>query len=76
LAGAVALLDPETIVLAGGVAEALDVLAQPIVAALRRHVPRHLRDIDIRAARFGARAGLVGAAVAGSRGQDWRQTHG
>jgi glucokinase len=71
LAGAVALLDPQAILIAGGVSDALDVLGPPVLAALRRHLPPHLRAIELRAGVFGPRAGLVGAAVAAGRGQDW-----
>ncbi|SFU20324.1 ROK family protein [Mesorhizobium sp. YR577] len=73
LAGAVALLDPEVILIAGGVSAALDVLAQPVLDAMRRQLPAHLRPIEIRAGTFGARAGIVGAALAGAAGQNWRQ---
>jgi len=76
LAGAVALLDPQTIILAGGVATSIDVVGPMILATLRRHVPKHLRGIDLRAGQFGARAGLVGAAFAGARGADWRIQNG
>jgi len=72
LAGAVALLDPEVIILAGGVATALDVLSPLILEPLRRHLPPHLRGIELRPGRFGAQAGLVGAAFAGARGPSWR----
>ena len=71
LAGAVALLDPQAVILAGGVASASDVVVPPILGALRRHLPPHLRSIEIRAGRFGPRAGLVGAAFAGSLGGEW-----
>ncbi|MGN6156845.1 MAG: ROK family protein [Devosia sp.] len=76
LAGAVALLDPAMVILAGGVARSLDVLAPMIHESLRRHLPRHLRAVELRAGMFGARAGLVGAAFAGARGSDWRRQHG
>ncbi len=76
LAGAVALLDPEAIILAGGVAAALDVLAPLIRPALQRHLPPHLRGVLLRAGEFGPRAGLVGAAFAGARGPIWRQHNG
>jgi glucokinase len=76
LAGAVGLLDPQTIILAGGVAGALDVLEPLILPALRRQLPRHLRSIGLRAGRFGPRAGLVGAAFAGARGPNWRRQPG
>jgi len=76
LAGAVALLDPEAIILAGGVVRAADVLAPLIEPALRRQLPPHLRQIVLRPGRFGAQAGLVGAAFAGAWGAEWRHRHG
>lgn len=76
LSGAVALLDPSVVILAGGVVKSLDVLAPMILAALRPQLPRHLRQIEIRAGQFGARAGLVGAAFAAARGPEWRRQHG
>jgi predicted NBD/HSP70 family sugar kinase len=76
LAGAVALLDPSVVILAGGVARSLDVLGPMILSPLRRQLPKHLRGIELRAGQFGARAGLVGAAFAGSRGPQWRRQHG
>ncbi len=72
LAGAVALLDPAVVIIAGGVARSLDMLAPKVLVALRRQLPPHLRTITLRAGAFGSRAGLVGAAVAGARGPDWR----
>jgi len=72
LAGAVALLDPQAILITGGVAESLDVLAPPILAAMRRHLPPHFKDVELRAGRFGGRAALIGAAIAGLAGDDWR----
>ncbi|BCP55145.1 glucokinase [Kaistia sp. 32K] len=71
LAGAVALLDPAAVLLAGGVSETIDVLGPPLRAALTRHLPPHLRSIEIRPGRFGPQAGLVGAAVAAARGAEW-----
>lgn len=71
LAGAVALLDPAAVLLAGGVSEAIDVLQPSLRAALDRHLPPHLRGIEIRPGRFGPQAGLVGAAVAAGRGDEW-----
>jgi predicted NBD/HSP70 family sugar kinase len=76
LAGAVALLDPEAIILAGGVASSLDVLEPMILAALRRHLPPHLRSIRLRPGEFGPRAGIVGASFAGARGPAWRNHNG
>jgi len=71
LAGAVALLDPQAIILAGGLAAEADVIVPPALSALRRHLPPHLRGIEIVQGHFGPRAGLVGAAFAGSKGQSW-----
>ncbi len=76
LAGAVALLDPAAVILAGGVAASLDVLAPLILEPLRRHLPPHLRGIELRPGQFGPRAGLVGAAFAGARGATWRSDNG
>jgi predicted NBD/HSP70 family sugar kinase len=74
LAGAVALLDPQAIVISGGIADALDVLGPPIQSAMRRQLPAHLRSIEIRPGAFGSRAALVGAALAGVAGTEWRHT--
>ena len=71
LAAAIALVDPEVVLLAGGVAGAADVLKESILQAARRHLPAHLRAIDLRVGAFGPRAALVGAAVAGAAGADW-----
>ncbi len=76
LAGAVGLLDPAAILLTGGVATAADALTGPILAALRRQLPAHLRSITIRAGAFGSKASLVGAAFAGRYGAAWGERHG
>ncbi|MDX8530562.1 ROK family protein [Mesorhizobium sp. VK25A] len=73
LAGAVGLLDPGVILVSGGLADALDAIAPPLLAALRRQLPPHLRGIELRPGKFGSRAGLVGAALAGQAGSGWRQ---
>jgi glucokinase len=73
LAGAVGLLDPQAVLISGGLAEALDVMRPPLLAALSRQLPAHLRGIEIQPGRFGAGAGLVGAALAGRVGEGWRQ---
>jgi predicted NBD/HSP70 family sugar kinase len=73
LAGAIALLDPQAVLISGGLADALDVIRPPLLAAMRRQLPPHLRGIDVRPGMFGSRAGLVGAALAGAVGQGWRQ---
>jgi predicted NBD/HSP70 family sugar kinase len=71
LAGAIALVDPALILVAGGVSSAVDVLAPSIRAATERHLPAHLRSFRLEAGKFGAQAGLVGAAVAAVRGPEW-----
>lgn len=75
LAGAVALLDPKAIILAGGVAAATETLSPLIRPALDRHLPPHLRGIEIRAGHFGPGAGLTGAAFAGRAGENWGRSH-
>lgn len=76
LAGAVALLAPKTVIFAGGVADGFDVLAPLIESGLVRHVPPHLRQVELVAARHGPGAGLIGAAFAGAVGPAWRTGHG
>ena len=71
LAGAVALLDPQLVVVTGGVAAAMDLLAPLILEPLRRQLPPHLRGIDIKPGAFGPGAGLRGAAIAGIAGTEW-----
>ena len=58
----------------GGIADALDVLGPTILAAMRRQLPAHLKSIGIRPGAFGPRAALVGAALAGAAGAEWRRT--
>ena len=74
LAGAAALLAPEAIIFAGGVADALDLLGPLIQSALVGRLPPHMRGVELRAARFGGQASLVGAAFAAARGAEWRRT--
>lgn len=76
LAGAVSLLAPKAVILAGGVADAFDVLSPLIEQGLVRHLPPHLRTIELLAARHGPAAGLIGAAFAGAMGPAWRTGHG
>ena len=76
LAGAVGLLDPEMIVIAGGVAAEMDLLAPMVREALDRQLPPHLKNVEIRAGAFGPRAGLIGAGIAGRQGPDWGDIHG
>jgi glucokinase len=64
LAGAVALLGSRSVIVSGGVAEGIDVLAPMVLPVLRRHLPPHLRSIALVPAQFGPRASLVGAGLA------------
>jgi glucokinase len=72
LAGAVALLDPAAIIIGGGLTASFDAIAPLIRAPLLERLPPHMRGVELRRARFGARAGLVGAAFAGAFGAGWR----
>ena len=64
LAGAIVLLWPERVVVGGGVAEAGDVLLEPIRAEVRRRACVAPVDaIPVVEAQLGARAGAVGAAL-------------
>jgi predicted NBD/HSP70 family sugar kinase len=71
LAGAVALLDPGLVIISGGLAGEVDVLAPALRAALARQLPPHLRDVEIVGGRLGPAAGLIGALAAARRGRDW-----
>ncbi len=58
------LLDPERIVVGGGVAQAGQVLLAPLVATARHHVCAFLAErLTIVPAQLGARAGLIGAGL-------------
>lgn len=74
IGSAVALLDPSAIIIAGGVAEAFDVIEPMLRKAVDRRLPPHLRGVALVTAQHGAKAGLVGAACAGALGPNWRRT--
>ena len=59
------LLDPGMFVLAGGLAEAADVLLGPVCAAYGRRAvsPEHRPPVEIVVAQLGERAGAIGAAI-------------
>jgi glucokinase len=71
LAGAVALLGSEAVIVSGGVAEGIGVLTPMILPALRRQLPPHLRAIEIVTGRFGPRASLYGAGLAACEHALW-----
>lgn len=64
LAGLVNLLNPEVIVIGGGVIAAGDLLLEPARAVVARRALRPARDaVRIVSARFGAESGMLGAAA-------------
>jgi glucokinase len=72
MADLAAILDPGCFVVGGGVSEAGDLLITPARAAYERALTgRGYREFaDIKLARFGADAGLVGAAALARGGAD------
>jgi len=63
LGGVCNLLNPEVIVIGGGVSKAGHFLFNPLKQSLKRHVfPVAYRGLSIRQAKFGADAGVIGAA--------------
>lgn len=71
LAGAVALTDPQAVIITGGVAAALDVMTPLIQPALSRQLPAHLRDVRLISGAFGPGASLAGASVAAYGSDMW-----
>jgi glucokinase len=74
LAGAVALLGSQAIIISGGVAEALDVIAPTALDALRRQVPVHLRGVRLIRAALGPAATLTGAGIAARGHALWTES--
>ncbi|WP_306048104.1 ROK family protein [Oceaniradius stylonematis] len=70
-AAAVALLGSRAVIFAGGVADSLDVLAPLVEPVMRRQLPPHLRSVRLTAAKFGSRAGIVGASLAAHGHPTW-----
>lgn len=62
LAGMVMLVDPDVVILGGGVVDAGALWWQPMETALRSELIDVARDVPVRPAELGARAALVGAA--------------
>ena len=58
------MLDPAAVVIGGGVSEAGDLLLNPIRAAFAAQLTGrgHRPSLEVRKARLGNRAGLIGAA--------------
>lgn len=64
LATAINLLDPDVVVIGGGVARAGEPLLEPVRRAAERYaLPSHRRGLRIVAAELGERAGVVGAGL-------------
>jgi len=64
LAALASVLDPEVIVIAGGLCEAMDVLSPSIDRAMRDCASPTGRHVPVRAAALGPHAGVVGALLA------------
>lgn len=71
LAGAVALLDPQVVLVSGGVASSLQLLRPAILSSMHAQLPPHLRGVDIARGAFGTEASLVGAGIAAFKGNQW-----
>ncbi|PIQ82250.1 MAG: hypothetical protein COV76_04715 [Candidatus Omnitrophica bacterium CG11_big_fil_rev_8_21_14_0_20_64_10] len=63
LAGVVNLLDPERIVVGGGIAKAGRWILEPMRRTVRQRAIRSLRDVKILPAKLGESAGLIGAGL-------------
>ncbi|SEP72860.1 glucokinase [Lentzea xinjiangensis] len=64
IAGAAAICDLELAVIGGGVAQAGELLFEPVRRALKTHAGlSYLEGLEVRAAQLGGEAGLVGAAA-------------
>ncbi len=68
LAGVAMALNPELVVLGGGVMAAGELVLEPARAELRRRALAPSRDVPVLAAAFGEEAGMVGAALLAREG--------
>lgn len=75
LAGPIAMLGSRSVIVAGGLAESVDVLGPIILRTLKRHLPPHLRSVTVRPAHFSARASLAGAGLAALGHPLWAGSH-
>jgi glucokinase len=72
LATLAAVLDPSVIAIGGGVADAGDLLLEPVRRAFEEHLParEHRRTAELRLAALGNEAGIIGAADLARSGAD------
>lgn len=64
IAAAVQVVNPDVLVIGGGIAQAGDALIVPVVAALHRYAqPSHTRRLRVVPAELGNKAGVVGAGL-------------
>ena len=72
LATLAAVLDPSVIAIGGGVADAGDLLLEPVRRAFEEHLParEHRRIAELRLAALGNEAGIIGAADLARSGAD------
>jgi glucokinase len=71
IAALASILDPEVVVLAGGLCEAFDAYAEPLRAALRADASPAARGVAIVPARLGGHAGAIGALCATDPREVW-----
>ncbi|MEU1384897.1 MULTISPECIES: ROK family protein [unclassified Nonomuraea] len=64
IASAATLLDPDVIVLGGGVTGLGDLLTVPLIETIRRHAPRGLAAAPVRLSTLGSHGAVLGAASA------------
>lgn len=73
IAATVSLLDPDCVLLSGGVAASWPALEPHVRDVLARHTPNHLHGVPVMPGRFGPGASLVGAAIAARKGHRWTE---
>jgi predicted NBD/HSP70 family sugar kinase len=71
IAALASVLDPEVVVLAGGLCEAFDAYAEPLRAAVRAGASPAARGVAIVPARLGGHAGAIGALCATDPPEVW-----
>lgn len=74
LAFLINVVDPESIVIGGGLGSAIGAFWESLIASTRRHVWNDAaRDLPIDRARFGPESGIIGAALAAMQGNQGSQ---